>query len=120
MATLSDVADVRLAHKVRWIPRPGWQTVAGLALLAIIGFLILYPLWLIALQSFEISRPGEATVFGLDGWRAIFSERGLRTAVWNTLALRAVRQALALPIAVFVAWLIARTDLPGRNWFEFA
>ncbi|PYN10954.1 MAG: iron ABC transporter permease, partial [Candidatus Rokuibacteriota bacterium] len=30
------------------------------------------------------------------------------------------RQALSLALAILVAWLIARTDLPGRNWIEFA
>ena len=31
-----------------------------------------------------------------------------------------VRQLLSLPLAVLIAWLLARTDLPGRSWIEFA
>jgi len=31
-----------------------------------------------------------------------------------------VRQLISLPLAVLVAWLLARTDLPGRAWIEFA
>jgi iron(III) transport system permease protein len=36
------------------------------------------------------------------------------------LLLVLARQVIALPLAVLMAWTIARTDLPGRNWFEFA
>ena len=31
-----------------------------------------------------------------------------------------MRQLLSLPLAVLIAWLLARTDLPGRRWIEFA
>ncbi len=31
-----------------------------------------------------------------------------------------MRQLLSLPFAVLIAWLLARTDLPGRSWIEFA
>jgi len=58
-------------------------------------------------------------IFGIDGWRAVFSERGLASATLNTLGLTLARQLISLPIAILVAWLIARTDLPGRNVFEF-
>lgn len=102
------------------LPNLSLTTGLCLLILALIGFVVLYPLWLIVVQSFENQRPGEAVRYGLDGWAAVFSERGLRTAVWNTISLSFVRQAVALPVAIFIAWLIARTDLPKRNWFEFA
>jgi iron(III) transport system permease protein len=44
----------------------------------------------------------------------------LRTALVNTLKVTFVRQLLSLPLAVLIAWLLARTNLPGRHWLEFA
>jgi iron(III) transport system permease protein len=43
----------------------------------------------------------------------------LRSAIVNTLTLTATRQGLALVVGVVLAWLLARTNLPGRNWLEF-
>ncbi|MFN0070793.1 MAG: ABC transporter permease [Chloroflexota bacterium] len=120
MASVStDVGGVDVRPAGRGFPRLSLGTGLCVLVLAVVGFVVLYPLWLILYQSFDVSRPGEAARFGLDGWYAIFNERGLRTAVNNTLLLSISRQLIALPIAIGIAWLIARTDLPGRNWFEF-
>ncbi len=89
-------------------------------LLAAVVLCVLYPVLLVLLQSFQVAAPGQPARYGLDGWRAALDEPLLRTALLNTFKVAFVRQALSLPLAVFVAWLIARTDLPGRNWFEFA
>ena len=72
------------------------------------------------LQSFQVAAPGQAARYGLDGWRAALGEPGLRAALLNTLTVTFVRQLLSLPLAVLIAWLLARTDLPGRSWIEFA
>ncbi|MBM2832726.1 MAG: ABC-type Fe3+ transport system permease component, partial [Dehalococcoidia bacterium] len=72
-----------------------------------------------ALQSFQVSKPGEAVRWGLDGWRAVFSESALQKAAWNTVSLAIVRQFLALFFAILIAWLLARTDVPGAKVFEF-
>ncbi|MFN0073728.1 MAG: ABC transporter permease, partial [Chloroflexota bacterium] len=96
------------------------QTILMTCLLAAIAFIVLYPIARVVLQSFEVSAPGEATRFGLDAWESLLKEQGLRQSVWNTLSLSVGREVIALPTAIFLAWLIARTNLPGRNWFEFA
>jgi iron(III) transport system permease protein len=92
----------------------------GTLLLLIVGGLVLYPLGLIVYQSFTVPIAPGQTQLGLDGWQAVFGEASLRTAIGNTLQLTLVRQIVALPVAVMLAWIIARTDLPGRRWFEFA
>jgi iron(III) transport system permease protein len=88
--------------------------------LAIVAFCVVYPIFLVVLQSFQVAAPGQPARYGLDGWRAAFDEPALRTALVNTLTVTLVRQLLSLPLAVLVAWLLARTDLPGRQWIEFA
>jgi iron(III) transport system permease protein len=88
------------------------------AVLAAVAFTVVYPMLLVALQSFQVAAPGEPARWGLDGWRAAFTEPGLRTALVNTLTVTVVRQLISLPLAVLIAWLIARTNLPGRDWVE--
>jgi iron(III) transport system permease protein len=80
---------------------------------------VLYPLWLLLLNSFQVGTYGQATTWGLDNWRAAFTDPSLSAAIGNTITLAVTRQALALVIAIPIAWLIARTDLPGRDWLEF-
>src|SRR5256712_12165925 len=85
-----------------------------------VAFCVVYPLLLVVLESFQVAAPGQPAKYGLDGWRAAFAEPLLRAALINTLKVTVTRQALSLALAILVAWLIARTDLPGRNGIEFA
>jgi iron(III) transport system permease protein len=94
-------------------------TVLCTAVLGLVGFCVVFPLVLVVLQSFQVATPGQPARLGLDGWRAAFGEPGLRAALLNTLRVTFVRQLLSLPLAVLIAWLLARTDLPGRRWMEF-
>src|SRR5262245_58543997 len=96
------------------------QTVFCSVVLAVVAFCVLFPVLLVVLESFQVAAPGQPAAYGLDGWRAALSEPGLRSALWNTLKVTFVRQLLSLPLAVLIAWLLARTDLPGRSWLEFA
>ncbi|OGQ84021.1 MAG: hypothetical protein A3F90_14615 [Deltaproteobacteria bacterium RIFCSPLOWO2_12_FULL_60_19] len=87
--------------------------------LATLAFVVLYPLMLIVLNSFQTALPGEAVAYSLQGWRAALTEPGMRAAVANTIGLSLTRELIALPLAIVLAWLLARTDLPGREWFGF-
>jgi iron(III) transport system permease protein len=104
--------------------RPAWRvetpSLACTAVLAVVAFGVVYPVLLVVLQSFQTALPGQPARYGLDGWRAALAEPALRSSLWNTLTVTFVRQLVSLPLAVFVAWLLARTDLPGRRWIEFA
>ena len=96
------------------------QTVLCTLVLAVVAFCVVFPLLLVVLQSLQVAPPGQPAKYGLDGWRAAFEEPGLRAALVNTLEVTFVRQLLSLPLAVLIAWLLARTDLPGRRTLEFA
>jgi iron(III) transport system permease protein len=87
--------------------------------LAGVAFFVLYPILLIVVNSFQVSKPGAPPLYGLAGWRSVFSEPGMRGALYNTFALLVSRQILSFPVAVFIAWLLARTDLPGKYGLEF-
>ena len=114
MAGLSDVAALPSPRRIEA------QAVLCTVVLALVAFCVVFPLFLVVLQSFQVAAPGETARYGLDGWRAALGEPGLRGALWNTFTVTFVRQLLSLPLAVLIAWLLARTDLPGRSWIEFA
>jgi iron(III) transport system permease protein len=88
-------------------------------LLVVVGFLVLTPLLLMIFNSFQIARPGEPIVYGLDGWVKAFTTPGILKAISNTFALAITRQAIALVVGSFFAWLIARTDIPMKGTLEF-
>ncbi|HLN88388.1 MAG TPA: iron ABC transporter permease [Candidatus Limnocylindrales bacterium] len=94
-------------------------TICIAVLFGVVAFLVLTPLLLLLVGSFQLARPGEATVYGLAGWRRAFTDRSILEALWNTVSLGVVRQAIALVIGVLLSWLIARTDLPWKKALEF-
>src|SRR5207244_5228996 len=108
------------AGLLRRSPRIETQAVLCTVVLGVVAFCVVFPLLLVVLQSLQVAAPGQPAKYGLDGWRAAFDEPGLRAALVNTLKVTFVRQLISLPLAVLIAWLLARTDLPGRRTLEFA
>ena len=85
--------------------------VVALTLLA-----IFLPLGLIFYQSF-LSAPFFMPVkdFTLDSYRFIFDDSDFRTAFINGFILAAGLAAIAVPLGGMLAFLMVRTDLPGRH-----
>ncbi|MGE5305607.1 MAG: ABC transporter permease [Alphaproteobacteria bacterium] len=88
-------------------------------LFLVVGFLVLTPLVLLILNSFQIARPGQPIIWGLEGWVKAFTTPGIIKAMTNTFTLAITRQTIALALGCFFAWLIARTDLPMKGFLEF-
>ncbi|MGH7848333.1 MAG: ABC transporter permease [Candidatus Binatia bacterium] len=95
------------------------QTILCTLVLGILAFVVLYPLVLLLISSFQLEVPGREPRFGLEGWGMALSEPAIGRAIWNTISLTIARQAIGFPIAILLAWLLARTNLPGKNWLEF-
>ena len=95
------------------------QTVLLSILFAVVALLIITPLFYVVVQSFQVSKPGGSVTWGVTGWQAVFSDASLKSAAWNTISLAVVRGVLSGVLAVFIAWLLARTDIPGGKIFEF-
>jgi iron(III) transport system permease protein len=95
------------------------QTLLFVFVLVSVLFLVVYPMVLMVINSFQTAPPGRPRVFGLAGWRTALSEPGMRGSIYNTLTLLLVRQVIAFPIAILVTWILARTDVPWRGFLEF-
>jgi iron(III) transport system permease protein len=93
--------------------------VVGTIALGLIGLLVVYPVLILVANSFQVGQFGLPTHFGFDNWTAALTNAKVWTALENTVTLSIARQAIALVVGVATAWLLARTDLPGKNWLEF-
>ena len=87
-------------------------------LLAIVGFLVIYPVLSLLVASFEVNALGAPTEHGVGNWERIFAQANLSQALWNTVSLSFMRQLIGVVVGVCIAWMIARTNLPGRSILE--
>ena len=91
---------------------------AGIALLILVlGFLTLYPMAMLLYGSLHSTPPGMAGTFNLDGYANLASAENLQALI-NTVALSLVKTVLSLSLAILLAWIVARTDTPGRGVLE--
>jgi iron(III) transport system permease protein len=87
-----------------------------------VGLIILYPIFLLFVDSFKIGdgvftpRAG----WGIGNWTSAYTHPGLLKALGNTFLIVIIVQLIAAPIGIGMAWLLARTDLPGKNWIDLA
>lgn len=84
-----------------------------------LGFSVIYPIVLLFINSFVTTNPPLPAEYGLDSWRFALSDRGMLIALWNSMVVTFLRQGISFPIAILLAWLIARTNLPGAKLLEF-
>ncbi|MFQ5826440.1 MAG: ABC transporter permease [Dehalococcoidia bacterium] len=87
-------------------------------LLVVIGFLVIYPLLMLVYGSFRGGGPGTPSGFSLQGYVAAFTTMGNYGVLWTTIWLSALRMALSVGVAIFLAWVVTRTDTPWRGGLE--
>jgi iron(III) transport system permease protein len=111
---------VPLAERAAAYPRglERYGRPAGIALLILgLGFLTLYPMAMLLYGSLHSTPPGMAGTFNLDGYANLASAENLQAMI-NTVALSLVKTMLSLSLAILLAWIVARTDTPGRGVLE--
>src|SRR6266851_320615 len=87
------------------------------ALILILCFLTLYPMVMLLYGSLHSTPPGIPGEFNLDGYVGLVSAENL-VVLANTVGISLVKTILSLALAVLLAWIIARTDTPGRGVLE--
>ena len=83
--------------------------------LVLLAFLVLSPIYLLLVSSLQ---SGDGAAYSFDSWIAASNEPGILKAFLNTLMVTGVVQGISIPIAIVIAWLIARTDMPGAQFAE--
>jgi iron(III) transport system permease protein len=102
-----------------WMPPMDGGTALMAVLIGVMGFYVVYPLILILINSFNTATIAEEPVYGLKAWQEAFSEAGIWRSLWNSVRIGIVLQIVALPLGIFISWLISRTNILGANLFEF-
>ena len=87
-------------------------------LLALLAFAVLYPIFLLLAASFQVETTDKAIAYSLDAWKGALNEPGIAQAFLNTLLVTGLVQAISIPIAILIAWVIARTDMLGARFAE--
>lgn len=87
-----------------------WLTI-GTAIIALLG-IIAYPL--IYLLKFSLTT--EQGAFTLDSFAEVFGEPGMLTATVNSLWLVALVVVFSLTLGTSLAWLVARSNVPGKGF----
>lgn len=80
---------------------------------------VFLPLALIFYQSF-LSAPFffPSKELGIGAYEFIFADEDFRQAFLNSLIVAAGMVVVAVPLGAILAFLMVRTDLPGRSWIE--
>jgi len=102
-----------------WLPRLDGGTALMAVLIGVMGFIVVYPLILILINSFNTATIAEPPAYGLKSWRDAFSEYGIWRSLWNSVKIGIILQVIALPLGIFVSWLLARSNILFANVFEF-
>jgi iron(III) transport system permease protein len=116
MATLAD-AGVSVAPPRA---RSGVLTALPRALtIALTAAAVLAPLSLIVYQSF-LSAPFFDAIkhVGVDAYAFIFADADFWTALANSLLIATGMTLIAVPLGAVLAFVMERTDFPGKRWIE--
>jgi iron(III) transport system permease protein len=84
-----------------------------------LGFYVVYPLVLILVNSFNVAGITEPARYGLDNWVAAFSQPRLLQSLGNTVLVYLLYETIGFPIAVIIAWALARIRMPFTHGLEF-
>lgn len=101
-----------------------------LACLIVLGYLMLYPLVEIVDTSFSVAR-GEAKKLKLEVgafttfyWKRCFAEQVSETLFYtpfkNSLLVAACSTVVSVLAGSLIAWLVVRSDIPGKKFFNLA
>ncbi|HEV7265488.1 MAG TPA: iron ABC transporter permease [Falsiroseomonas sp.] len=94
-------------------------TGAALILLVLVGFLALYPISWLVLGSFSTGSPLVAGEFTFGNYALAYGDPEVWKTLRSTLVFALGQMAVAVTLGTALAWVITRTNVPGRGAFEF-
>src|SRR5690349_18780287 len=92
------------------LPSAGVLAVGGFAL--ILAFLILSPVVALLYGALLNAPPGTAGTLSLDAFQQAWSDKDAWTSALTSLGLAVARMLVVIPITLFLAWAITRTNMP--------
>ena len=97
---------------------PSLATLSRWLLFAATALMVLYPVSWLVRGSLWSSRPGADGFLTLAHYARTFGNLDTWGLLVNSLHISGAKSLLACIIGIFLAWLVARTDVPLRGWIE--
>ncbi|MBI4288443.1 MAG: iron ABC transporter permease [Chloroflexi bacterium] len=91
---------------------------AMIALLLFVAFLVVYPLVMLMFGSLRGGAPWDKLPFSIAGYQKAYSDLGTYEILATTIWLGLARTVLSLALAIFLAWVVTRTDTPLKRFLE--
>jgi iron(III) transport system permease protein len=116
------VGEIGAALRARTIPsfRPGAGTFAMAVIIPVLGFYLIWPPLWVLLQSFNVaSHPFAGFVWGLDHWGVVWSDPRILQSIFNTFLVWTITAVISFPIAIAIAWTLARVRMPFSYGLEY-
>ena len=90
-----------------------------LLVLGVTALAVVAPLSLVVYQSFLTAPFFDHTArFGFLAYSFVFADPDFWQAFWTTIAIAGGMAAIAVPLGALLAFLMVRTDVPGREYLE--
>jgi iron(III) transport system permease protein len=93
------------------------QKIAGYGVAAVAAVLVLYPVFFLLQAAFDVGDPQvrPPTAYGFDNFDGILQYPQI---LLNTLTVSVAATVMALVFGFVMAWILTRTNVPGRHAFE--
>jgi iron(III) transport system permease protein len=93
------------------------QKIAGYGVAAVAAVLVLYPVFFLLQAAFDVGDPQTRppTAYGFDNFSGILQYPQI---LLNTLTVSFAATVMALVFGFVMAWILTRTNVPGRHLFE--
>ena len=121
------IADNTMSKPAAALPAAPWprrlsaSTFALLVCMAICAWFVLVPLSALFYTAFAEDTPYGPGAFTLENFVTAYSSRHLYTLFWNSLVFATGTAILTFVLGLLVAWVVERTDAPGRElWHSLA
>jgi len=90
-------------------------------ILLTLGFFLIWPVLLLIINSFNAASDWfvEPRRWGLDHWLAAMEQPQLLLSIGNSFLIWSLVTGISFPIAVAIAWTLARTRIPFTHTLEF-
>lgn len=102
--------------------KPGRNLIARLfpwAVLIVLAVLVIAPIFSLVAGAFSLSRlPNEFSLdnIGFDNFYAVWVEQRIDKVIWNTTIYVLGATVFGITTAAVLAWLVERSDMPGKTW----
>jgi iron(III) transport system permease protein len=119
------MADTNIDQPVATRPSPakaGRNIVARIfpwIVLALLAAAVIAPIFSLVAGAFSLSRlPNEFALdnIGLDNFYAVWVEQRIDRVIWNTVIYVTGATIFGIATAAVLAWLVERSDMPGKMW----